>query len=133
MGKKTEALRGDVQRWYRALAAESNPAFLPLYFDRHRYLVLCGGALAAATFVKVILIDRLLLANDTVTLTVALAVAVTIAFTVLCAKIVGVSLPMIANKLGLDPAVMASPFITTIVDALSLLLYFAVARTLLHI
>ena len=44
MGKKTEALRGDVQRWYRALAAESNPAFLPLYFDRHRYLVLCGGA-----------------------------------------------------------------------------------------
>ena len=44
MVRKTEGLRDDVQRWYRALAADSNPAFLPLYFDRHRYLVLCGGA-----------------------------------------------------------------------------------------
>ena len=92
-----------------------------------------GGVLALATFAKVLLVDRLLLGNETVTMTVALVVCLTIAFTVLVAKIVGASLPMLADKLGFDPAVMASPFITTIVDALSLLLYFAIASTFLGI
>lgn len=54
----------------------------------------------------------------------ALVVCLTLVFTVLCAKVVGCTLPMAAEKLGIDPAVMASPFITTIVDALSLLIYF---------
>ncbi len=53
------------------------------------------------------------------------------AFTILVAKIIGCTLPMIAKKLGFDPAVMASPFITTIVDAVSLLVYFGVANLLL--
>jgi len=62
---------------------------------------------------------------------VALVVCLTMVVTVLCAKIVGCTLPICAKKLGFDPAVMASPFITTIVDALSLLVYFGIARALL--
>ena len=96
-----------------------------------RTAVLCGVALAAVCFVKVILIDRLLLNNPDVTVTVAAAVCVTIALTVLIAKIVGCTLPIAAKQLGFDPAVMASPFITTIVDAVSLLVYFAIASALL--
>ncbi len=92
-----------------------------------RTAVLCGVALAAVCFVKVILIDRMLLNNPDVTVTVAAAVCVTIALTVLIAKIVGCTLPIAAKQLGFDPAVMASPFITTVVDALSLLVYFAIA------
>ena len=66
-------------------------------------------------------------------LCVALVVGLTLAVTVLCAKIVGCTLPMLAKKLGFDPAVMASPFITTIVDALSLLVYFGIATALLKL
>ncbi len=96
-----------------------------------RTAVLCGVALSAACFAKLMLIDRMLLGNPEVTAMVALVVCITMALTVLSAKIVGAVLPMFAKKLGLDPAVMASPFITTIVDALSLLVYFAVANALL--
>ncbi len=92
-----------------------------------RTAVLCGVALAAVCFAKIILIDRMLLNNPDVTVTVAAAVCVTIALTVLIAKIVGCTLPIAAKQLGFDPAVMASPFITTVVDALSLLVYFAIA------
>ena len=95
--------------------------------------VLCGVVLAVACFAKLLLIDRLLLGNDDITAMVALVVCVTMALTVLFAKVIGAILPMLAKKLGLDPAVMASPFITTIVDALSLLLYFGVAQVLLPI
>ena len=77
------------------------------------------------------LVDRLLMHNESVSVMVALVVCITMALTVLVAKIVGCSLPMIAKKLGFDPAVMASPFITTIVDALSLLVYFGITNTLL--
>ena len=59
--------------------------------------------------------------------TVALVVALTIFFTIIIAKLIGCTLPMLAKRLGFDPAVMASPFITTVVDALSLLVYFAIA------
>ena len=96
-----------------------------------RTAVLCGVTLSAACFAKIMLIDRLLMGNTDVTWLVALVVCITMALTVLVAKMVGCSLPLLAKKLKLDPAVMASPFITTIVDALSLLLYFGVASALL--
>jgi magnesium transporter len=93
--------------------------------------VLCGVALATLCFAKIMLFDRLVLGNDSITLTVAFTVCFTMAVTVLMAKLVGCTLPMFAKKLGFDPAVMASPFITTIVDALSLLVYFGIARAVL--
>lgn len=89
--------------------------------------VLCGIALGGVAFVKVMLIDGLLMGNPEVTLPVALIVAATLALTIIIAKLVGSMLPMIAAKIGFDPAVMASPFITTIVDALSLIVYFVIA------
>ena len=98
-----------------------------------RTAVLCGITLAAACFVKILLIDRLALGNDKITVMEALVVCITMALTVLVAKVIGCSLPMFAKKLGFDPAVMASPFITTIVDAISLLVYFGVAHLLLHL
>ncbi len=93
--------------------------------------LLCGVSLAAVAFGKVMLIDHLLLGNDGVTVSVALVVSITLVIIVLLAKLVGCTLPMFAEKLGFDPAVMSSPFITTIVDALALLAYFAVAQQLL--
>ena len=96
-----------------------------------RTAVLCGCALAALCFVKIMLFDRLLLGNTDITLMTAFVVCFTMALTVLIAKVVGCSLPMAAKKIGFDPAVMASPFITTIVDALSLLVYFGIAGALL--
>ena len=95
--------------------------------------VLCGAALALVCFGKIMLVDRLLLGNTEVTVLVAAVVCITMAMTVLVAKIVGCTLPMFAKKLGFDPAVMASPFITTIVDALSLLVYFGIATALLKL
>lgn len=96
-----------------------------------RTAMLCALVLAALCFGKVLLVDRLLLGNRAVTVTVALVVSLTLAVTVMLAKSVGCTLPMLAKRLGFDPAVMASPFITTIVDALSLLVYFAIAKALL--
>ena len=98
-----------------------------------RVAALCGISLAAVNFVKIWLVDRMLLRNMGITPMVDLVVCLTLAVTVLCAKIVGCTLPMLAEKLGFDPAVMASPFITTIVDAVSLLIYFAFALALLGI
>ena len=96
-----------------------------------RVAVLCGVCLAAANFVKMMVVDRWLMHSPEVTPLVALVVCLTLVFTVLCAKVVGCTLPMAAEKLGIDPAVMASPFITTIVDALSLLIYFFFATWIL--
>ena len=93
--------------------------------------LLCGVALASACFLKILLIDRLLLGNTGITLGIALVVCLTMAATVVMAKIVGCTLPMIAKKLGFDPAVMASPFITTIMDSLSLLVYFGITTLIL--
>lgn len=98
-----------------------------------RVSILCGLSLAAAAFLKVILIDGLLMGNSDVSTTVALVVALTLWVTVMCAKLIGCSLPIVAKKLGFDPAVMASPFITTIVDAVSLLVYFGFAKMFLPI
>ena len=91
-----------------------------------RVAFLCGVSLAVANFVKLLLIDR-------VTISVAVVVCSTLVVTVLAAKLVGCSLPVLAKRIGFDPAVMASPFITTIVDALSLLIYFRIACAVLHI
>ena len=93
--------------------------------------VLCGAALAAVCFIKIMLIDRLLLGNTDVTPLIAAVVCVTMALTVLVSKVIGCILPVFAKKMGFDPAVMSSPFITTIIDAVSLLLYFALATSLL--
>lgn len=98
-----------------------------------RVSVLCGACLAGANFVKMLLVDRLLLGNEQVTVWVALVVCLALALTVVGAKVVGCVLPMAADRAGIDPAVMASPFITTVVDALSLLIYFALARGILGI
>lgn len=97
-----------------------------------RVSVLCGVTLAAANFVKLLLVDRLLFGNSELTLPVISVVCLTIVVTVFIAKLVGASLPLLAQKIGFDPAVMASPFITTIVDALSLLIYFQFARLILN-
>ena len=100
-------------------------------FKEARVSLLCGVTLAAANFAKIMLFDRLVLHNDNITLPVALVVCLTMVVTIFIAKLVGCTLPMIANKLGFDPAVMASPFITTIVDAISLVVYFEIATMLL--
>lgn len=93
----------------------------------------CGAVLACACFTKIMLVDRLLMGNQDVTVLVDAVVCLTLMVTVVIAKFVGCSLPLVAKKLGFDPAVMASPFITTIVDALSLLVYFTFAKTLLGV
>ena len=96
-----------------------------------RTAVLCGLALATLCFGKIMLVDRILLGNTDITTLTAFVVCFTMAVTVLIAKMVGCTLPLAAKKIGFDPAVMASPFITTIVDALSLLVYFGIATALL--
>lgn len=93
-----------------------------------RVAVLCGITLAAVNFVKMLLVDRLLLGNDAVTLTVSAVVSASIVFIVIFAKVVGSVLPIAAEKLGVDPAVMANPLISTITDAVSLLIYFEIAK-----
>ena len=98
-----------------------------------RTSVLCGLVLALVCFGKIWLVDRMLLGNTDITLMVDAVVCLALLVTVISAKIVGAVLPMVAKVVKLDPAVMASPFITTIVDALSLLVYFLFAKTLLNI
>ena len=93
--------------------------------------VLAGAVLGVVTFGKVLLVDRLIMQNPTVTVHVAIIVSVALALTVIIAKLIGAALPILAKKIHIDPAVMASPFITTLVDAISLLIYFFVAQTLL--
>jgi len=96
-----------------------------------RISVICGIVLSAANFAKMMLVDRMLLSNPGVSTAVALSVCLTLVVTVTAAKIVGCVLPIGAKKLGLDPAVMASPFITTIVDALALVAYFNISVNLI--
>jgi len=95
--------------------------------------LLCGIALAVVCFGKIWLVDRMLMGNENITLMVDAVVCLALCVTVVLAKVVGCLLPMGAKAVKLDPAVMASPFITTIVDALSLLVYFLFARMLLNI
>lgn len=114
---------GDIELrdWFRVLWKEI------------RVAVICGVTLAACNFVKLLLVDRLLLGNTGVNLSVDTVVCLTLLAAVLIAKIVGCLLPLLAKRLGFDPAVMASPFITTIVDALALLAYFGIALLVLPV
>lgn len=97
---------------------------LRVLWKEMRVAVLCGLTLAIANFAKLMLLDQIGLATS-------LAVCLTLFVAVLIAKMVGCLLPMFAKKIGFDPAVMASPFITTIVDALSLLVYFRISTSIL--
>jgi len=91
-----------------------------------RVAIACGITLAVVNFAKLIVFDK-------VGVYVAGVVCITLALTVFLAKLVGCTLPLIAKKMGFDPTVMASPFITTIVDALSLIIYFSIANVMLGI
>ena len=104
---------------------------LTVMWKEVRTALLCGATLAVLCFAKVLLVDRLLMGNASISLSVDLVICLALGVTVVIAKIVGCTLPLLAKKLGFDPAVMASPFITTIVDALSLLVYFLFAKTIL--
>ena len=104
---------------------EFKDAFRVLWKEA-RVAVLCGLTLAAANFLKLLIFDHVAIA-------VATVVCLTLVAAVFIAKVIGCLLPMFAKKIGFDPAVMASPFITTIVDALSLLIYFSIATAVMHI
>ncbi len=104
-----------------------------VFWKELRVGILCAITLGVATFAKVMLIDGLLLGNTAVTLSVSLTVALSLSLTIILAKIIGAILPLLAKKIGLDPAVMASPLITTLVDAISLIVYFAVASDILNL
>ena len=106
---------------------------LKVIWKEWRVAILCGVSLAAINFLKMLLVDRMLLGNDGVTAVVAATVSLSIVFIVMFAKVVGSTLPILAEKLGVDPAVMANPLISTITDAVSLLIYFAMARMLLKL
>lgn len=97
-----------------------------IVWKEFRVAILCGISLAVLNFVKLMVIDQ-------VEILVAAVVCITLIITVILAKVIGCSLPIFAKKIGFDPAVMASPFITTIVDAISLIIYFQIAVLLLNI
>lgn len=97
---------------------------LKVIWKELRVSILCGLSLALCNFAKLLLFDR-------ISVMIAVVVCLTLLITVVFAKIIGCSLPLIAKKIGFDPAVMASPFITTIVDAVSLIVYFTIATNLL--
>lgn len=104
-----------------------------VFWKESRVALLCGIMLAAGNFVKLLVVDRWLMHNPEVTVSVALVICLTLICTVFCAKVVGCLLPLLAEKVGLDPAVMAAPFITTIVDVLSLVIYFQFALRILKL
>ncbi len=106
---------------------------LRVMWKEWRVSLICGLTLAAVNFVKMLLVDGLLLQNANVTLTVAATVSLSIVFIVMFAKVVGSVLPIAAEKIGVDPAVMSNPLISTLTDAVSLLIYIYVAKLMLHI
>ena len=113
-----------------AVGEIENSDIWKIIWKETRVALLCGAVLSVCNFIKIILVDNLLFHND-VSLQANIVVSLTLIATVVVAKIVGCALPVAAKKIGLDPAVMASPFITTIVDAVSLLIYFAIATMIL--
>ncbi len=104
-----------------------------------RVAMLCGLTIAAAAFFKVFAVDfrfqaSTMMENDAMqnNLQICLIICLTVFFAIVVAKLVGATLPILAKRIGFDPAVMASPFITTIVDAVTLMIYFAIASRILH-
>ena len=106
---------------------------LRVLWKEWRTAALCGLTLAAVNFFKMLLVDGMLLHNDNITVAVAATVSLSIVFIVMFAKLVGSLLPIGAEKIGLDPAVMANPLISTLTDAVSLLIYIYIAKLILHI
>ena len=106
---------------------------LRVMWKEWRVALLCGVTLAVVNFGKMLLLDGYLLHNDSVTVLVAATVSLSIVFIVMFAKVVGSTLPILAEKIGVDPAVMADPLISTVTDAVSLLIYIYVAKLILHI
>lgn len=95
--------------------------------------LLCGTALALINFVKMLLVDQgTIIASGQDPVLISIIVSLTLLVTVICAKLVGCSLPILVKRIGFDPAVMASPFVTTIVDGISLLIYFKIAMSILN-
>lgn len=103
---------------------------LRVLFKEMRVALLCSVCLAAAEFIKIMTVDRAINGNE-ITILVAAAVSLTLVVTVFIAKLIGAALPLAASRVGLDPAVVASPFITTLVDTISLIVYFMMASSLL--
>ena len=113
---------------------ETEPSdVLKVIWREIRVAVLCGATLAVVNFIKILLVDRVLLNNPDVTIAVAMTISCTIVFVVMFAKTVGCTLPLLAEKIGLDPAVMAAPLISTLTDTVSLLIFFQFARIILKI
>ena len=106
---------------------------LRVMWKEWRVAFLCGLTLAAVNFVKMLLVDGMLLHNNNVTVAIAATVSLSILFIVMFAKVVGSFLPIAAEKIGVDPAVMANPLISTLTDAVSLLIYIYVAKLILKI
>ena len=106
---------------------------LRVMWKEWRVSFFCGLSLAAVNFIKMLLLDGMLLKNDSVTLAVAATVSISIMFIVMFAKVVGSMLPILAERIGVDPAVMANPLISTVTDAVSLLIYIYAAKLVLHI
>ena len=98
-----------------------------------RIAVLCGLTLACVNFVKMLILDGMIMKNDGITIPVALTVSLAIRFIVIFAKVVGSMLPIAAEKIGVDPAVMANPLISTVTDTVSLLIYIYIAKLILRI
>ena len=105
---------------------------LRVLWKEFRVSLLMGIVLSAVNFIKILVVDNMLLQSN-VSMEIAIVICITLFSAVVIAKLVGCTLPIIAKKIGFDPAVMASPFITTIVDALALLVYFGVASAILNI
>ena len=106
---------------------------LRVIWKEWRVAILCGLSLSAVNFGKMLLVDGLLLGNPNITVAVAATVSLSIVFIVMFAKLVGSLLPIGAERIGLDPAVMANPLISTLTDAVSLLIYISIAKLILHI
>ena len=106
---------------------------LRVIWKEWRVALLCGVSLALVNFCKMLLVDSWLLHNANVTVLVAATVSLSIVFIVMFAKVVGAMLPLMAEKIGVDPAVMANPLISTVTDAVSLLIYIYIAKLILNI
>ena len=98
-----------------------------------RVAFLCGLTLCVVNFIKMMVLDGMIMHNEGITVSVALTVSFAILFIVVFAKVVGSMLPIAAEKIGVDPAVMANPLISTVTDTVSLLIYIYMAKLILHI
>ena len=122
--------------WYctAGTASQNSPCLLytsdvykrQILWREFRIAILCGGTLALCNFAKLIFLDG-------IAAPVAAVVCLTLVSTVILSQLIGGLLPVVAEKMKMDPAVMASPLITTIVDTTTLLVYFNIARMLLKI